>query len=149
MPIVTIRGQLGSGSREIGLEVARMIGGDYVDRQILQSIAQLVGRPPAEITGKEQIPTRLIPRIMEALSRALARSGTIESAYGFTWQEPLDDIKYLDALVSVIEDLALETNILIRGRGSQFILHDHPAALHVLVIAPLQDRIKRVMRNRR
>jgi cytidylate kinase len=33
----------------------------------------------------------------------------------------------------------------IQGRGSQFILKHHPAALHVLVVAPLADRVKRVM----
>ena len=34
---------------------------------------------------------------------------------------------------------------MIRGRGSQFILRDDPRALHVLVVAPLEVRLKRVM----
>jgi cytidylate kinase len=145
MPVVTIRGQLGSGAPDIGREVARIIQGDYVDREIIESIAQLVGHPKDQVAEKERISPRLVQRVMAALARALKRSGSIESAYSRTWQEPLDDTKYLDALESVIQALALEGNIVIRGRGSQFILHNNPSALHVLVIAPLRDRIKRVM----
>ena len=59
--------------------------------------------------------------------------------------EPLDDARYLDALKSVIQDITLEGNIVIHGRGSQFILRNNPSALHVLVVAPLPLRIKRVM----
>lgn len=145
MPIVTIRGQMGSGAPEIGREVARIIRGDYVDRQILENVARTIGRPLAEIEEKEHIPSRLIQRIVRALEKALERSGGIESAYSYTWQEPLDDTKYLDALKSVIQDLASEGNIVLLGRGSQFILHNNPSALHVLVTAPLPDRIRRVM----
>lgn len=145
MPIVTIRGQLGSGAPDIGKEVARILHGDYVDREILQSIAQLVGHPIDSVEEKEHTPARLVQRIIAVLTGALERSGSIESAYSRTWQEPLDDTKYLDALESVIQDLALEENIVIQGRGSQFILHNNPSALHVLVVAPLEERIKRVM----
>jgi cytidylate kinase len=35
----------------------------------------------------------------------------------------------------------------IRGRGSQFILKDYPETLHVLVVAPPEVRLKRVMED--
>lgn len=145
MPVVTIRGQLGSGASDIGRKVARIIKGDYIDREILESIAQLVGHPVERVAEKERVPTRLVQRITSVLTEAFERSGSIESAYSHTWQEPLDDTKYLDALESVIRNLALEENTVIQGRGSQFILHNNPSSLHVLVIAPLRERIKRVM----
>lgn len=145
MPVITIRGQTGSGSREIGREVARMIKCDYVDRQVLEHIALQVGLPVAQIEEKEQIPGRLVQRILSSLQGAVGKYGTDESAYSHTWREPLDDASYLYALESVIQDLALEANIIIVGRGSQFILRHHPSALHVLVIAPLSERVKRVV----
>ncbi len=145
MAIVTIRGQMGSGAPEIGREIARAISGEYVDRQILENVAQLLGRPARQIDEKENIPPRLTRRILAALQKSLERSGSTESAYSHTWQEPLDDAVYLDALESVIRDLALESNIVLVGRGSQFILRSYRSALHVLVVAPLVDRVKRVM----
>lgn len=144
MPVITIRGQMGSGASEIGKEVSRLLKADYVDREILESVAQLVGRPVAQIEEKEQIPVRLVRRILAVFERAEEKSGTAESAYRRTWEEPLENAKYLFALESVIQDLALEENIVLVGRGSQFILRNHPSALHVLVIAPLLKRIKEV-----
>lgn len=146
MTVVTIRGQLGSGVPEISKEVARILPGDYVDKEILESIAQLVGHPVDHVAERERAPIKLVQRIIAVLENALARSGSMESAYSRTWQEPLDDAKYLDALESVIQDLALEGNIVLHGRGSQFILRNNPSAFHVLVVAPLLERIKRVMK---
>jgi cytidylate kinase len=144
MPAVTIRGQLGSGVTEIGKEVARLLPGDYVDKEIIENIAQLVDHPVDKITDLENAPNRMVQRIKAVLEGAIARSGSIESAYSRAWREPLDNAKYLDALNSVIEDLALEGNIVIHGRGSQFILHHNPSAFHVLVVAPLPIRIQRI-----
>jgi cytidylate kinase len=45
----------------------------------------------------------------------------------------------------VIKGLAKGQSIVIRGRGSQFILKDYPDAFHVLVVAPLGLRVNRVM----
>jgi cytidylate kinase len=145
MPVITIRGQTGSGAREIGHQVARLIEGDYVDRQVIAEVAELLKRPEAQVEAKEQIPPQLLQRIMEPLRKALNRSGNIDSAYLRTWEEPLDDAKYLDALESVVQGLALEGNIVLVGRGSQFILHNNQSVLHVLVVAPLAERLNRVM----
>lgn len=145
MPVVTIRGQLGSGAPEIGKEVARLIKGDYVDREVMEEIARKVGLRAINIEEKEKVPGRLSQRILAFLEDALTRSGSIESSYLSTWQEPLDDARYLDALKSVIEGLALQDNVVLVGRGSQFILGDNSSVLHVLTIAPLKERIKRVM----
>jgi hypothetical protein len=100
MPVITIRGQMGSGAPDIGRQVARLIQGDCVDRQVIAEVADLLKRPEAQIEAKEQIPPQLLQRIVEPLRKALTRSGSIDSAYLRTWQEPLDDAKYLDALES-------------------------------------------------
>ena len=63
------------------------------------------------------------------------------------WQIPLNDTRYLQALESVVRELARSQSLVIRGRGSQFILKDYPGALHILVVAPFKVRMKRVMQN--
>lgn len=50
-------------------------------------------------------------------------------------------------LQSIVKELATSGSIVIRGRGSQFILKDYPGAFHVLVVAPLEMRVKRVMED--
>lgn len=142
---VTIRGMLGSGAPEIGKEVARLINGDYVDREIIQEIAMLVGLSSEQVAEKERVLPNLTRRIIDALTGSFDRTGSTESAFSRNWEQPLKDDMYLDALKSVIESLALEKTIVIQGRGSQFILRNNPSALHVLIIAPFRERIKRVM----
>jgi cytidylate kinase len=63
----------------------------------------------------------------------------------YPWEIPIDDKLYLKTLRVVIIELAKSQAIVIRGRGSQFILKDFPGAFHVLVVAPLDLRVKRVM----
>ncbi len=145
MPVITIRGLTGSGASEIGREVARLIDGDYVDRQVIAEVAELLKRPEEQIEAKEQIPPGLFDRIVGPLRKIISGSGKIDSAYMRTWEEPLDDAEYISALEAVIRDLALDQNIVIVGRGSQHILRNNKSVLHVLVIAPIEDRINRVM----
>jgi len=55
----------------------------------------------------------------------------------------MDD--YVRMVGMVIRDLAREGGVIIVGRGSQVLLKDHPAALHVQLIAPFWHRVKIVM----
>ena len=141
MAVVTIRGQLGSGAQEIGKLLADRLHIDYVDREIIAEVAARLQWPERDIVKKERPPSGLLERIAEALER----TGVHEGVYQPAWKVPLGDTHYLAGLHSVIRELAESQSIVIRGRGSQFILKDHPNAIHVLVMAPLTMRVERVM----
>jgi cytidylate kinase len=147
MAVVTIRGPLGSGAPEIGREIANRLKCDYVDREIIAGVAQRLHRPEDEVIGKEMPPGSVLGRIAKALEDSLAYSAGAEGAFLPTWEIPLQDTRYLPALESVVRELARTPSIVIRGRGSQFILRDHPAAFHFLVVAPLEMRVRRVMED--
>jgi len=146
MSIVTIRGQLGSGASEIGKLVADRLHIDYVDREIIAEISERLKWSKQGIAKKEMPPGSFRGRILEALSHTYPGAG-YTGAYAPTWEIPLGDTSYLAGLKSVIKELAASSSIVIRGRGSQFILKDYPGALHVLVVAPLEIRLKRVMES--
>jgi cytidylate kinase len=143
MPLVTIRGQLGSGAPEIGKKVADRLHVQYVDREIIADVAARLQRTKDGVAEKEMPPSNIGGRIMEALEI----SGAYQGAYLPTWDIPLDDRSYLEGLESVIKELARSQSIVIRGRGSQFILKDQPGVLHVLTVAPLDVRLKRIMES--
>ncbi len=144
MSVVTIRGQLGSGAPEIGRQIADRLHADYVDREIIAKVAARLQRQEQEVIEKEMPPSSVLGRIAEALGR----SGVgFEGAYLPIWQIPLDNTRYLEALESVVRELARSQSLVILGRGSQFILKDYPGVLHVLVVAPLEVRVKRVMQD--
>lgn len=149
MAIVTIRGHLGSGAPEIGRLIARKIQADYVDREIIAEMAARLERKEQDIVEKETPPGTLLGRIAEALSHsssAYPPEASIHTAvYLPVWDVPLDDTSYAQALETVIKELAQNQPIVIRGRGSQFILKDYPNTFHVMIVAPLENRVKYVM----
>jgi CMP/dCMP kinase len=148
MSIVTIRGQLGSGAPEIGKLIANKLNVDYVDREIIAQVAEKLRWPKQDIADKEMPPGSLLERIAGALGRSYAFSSAgMQGAYLPTWEIPLDDNQYLTGLESVIKELASSQSIVIRGRGSQFILKAYPNALHILIVAPLELRLKHVMES--
>jgi cytidylate kinase len=157
MPIVTIRGQFGSGAPDIGREVAERLHIDYIDREVIAKVAERLNERTQEVIAKEMPPSSLWGRIAHALGfdYGMAMGYPLESgfvssypgAYLPAWQMPLDDTRYLSGLESVIRGLAQSQLAVIRGRGSQFILKDHPGALHVLVVAPLDLRVQHVMQS--
>jgi hypothetical protein len=148
MSIATIRGQLGSGAPEIGKLVANKLYADYVDREIIAEVAGILHRHKRDIRAKEMPPGSLAGRVAEALGGHGYIFGVdYRGAYLPAWQIPLDDTRYLVGLESVIKELAASSSIVIRGRGSQFILKDYPGALHVLVVASPEIQLKRVMKN--
>jgi cytidylate kinase len=159
MSIVTIRGQLGSGAPEIGMLVAERLHIDYIDREIIAKVADILNEPKQNVIAKENPPSSLWNRISHALSFDSAPAGPFSNverkvlspfsgaSYLPVWQIPFDDDRYLSGLKSVIKELARNRPAVIVGRGSSFILRDHPGSIHVLVVAPPETRTKRIMQS--
>jgi len=147
MAVITIRGQLGSGAPQIGRLCAETLHLDYYDREIINRIAERLERPRQEVIAKEMLPLSWVKRIARFIEHDFLRSGY--STYTGPGQENpfLDDRRYIKGLKSVIRRLARTEAAVISGRGSQFFLKDYPGVLHVLVVAPLDLRIKRVMES--
>jgi hypothetical protein len=147
MPVVTIRGQLGSEAPDIGKLVADKLQTDYVDREIIAKVAELLNTKTRDVITKEMPPGSFLERIGEALGRGLIGDTDYERTYVRTGEISLDDARYLTGLKSIIKELAGSESVVICGRGSQFILKEYPRVLHVLIVAPLKMRLKRVMEN--
>jgi len=148
MPIVTIRGQLGSGAPEVGRQVADRLHADYVDRELIAEVATRLQREEQEVIAKEMPPTTLLGRIAEALGHNTAFGGeAFAGAYLPISELSLSDSRYFEALKSVVKELARSQSLVILGRGSQFILKDYPETLHVFLVAPIGIRVKRVMQD--
>jgi len=145
MPVVTIRGKAGSGAPEIGKILAEKLQVDYIDRKIIAEVASRLNLHEQEVIAKEMPPCTLRERIEEALQRGYATGVGVQGAYLRISQIPLDDNRYLETLSSLIKELAQNHSAVIYGRGSQFILRDHPHTINISIVAPLKIRIKRIM----
>ncbi len=77
----------------------------------------------------------------------LTRSYEEAALTPITRSDEIDDKRYIALIRTVIEEVAALHNVVIVGRGGQFILKDRPGALHVRLIAPMAARIERVLHH--
>jgi len=145
MTVITIRGQLGSGAPQIGKLCAEKLNLQYMDREIINKIADRLQRPRQQIIAKEILPITLKERIARLIKDDFAVSGSLSHSAPDDDIPPLDNARYMKGLKSVIRRLARTEAVVINGRGSQFFLKNHPDAIHVMTIAPIEVRVKRVM----
>lgn len=171
MPLVTINGQIGSGAREVGRVVARLLNADYIDRLILVEAGRRVGATVSALAEKESRPRGLMDRLVEVLQRALERSAAAgaggepflwpmwdalnaepypEAARGpITRAQEVDDLRFFQVIKEVIQDIARGGNAVIIGRAGNLILRGTPGALHVGLVAPMDTRVRVIMERER
>ena len=166
MAIITISGQYGSRGSEIAKETANLLGFDLIDRDLLATAAQRTGIDIERWNQKDMKVDTVKDRLSVILETFLSRSGAaylgdpylsgeplISRTYAQQSDEPkneeqrLDDTKFLEITKNIIEELASQPNLVIVGRGSSYILEDHPRVLHVLITAPEENRVIWAMQN--
>lgn len=124
MAILTVSREFGSGGREIAQAVAAQLNYAYIDREIIFSDLKATGSE-WEKWGKdldERCPT--------------------------VWEKYDWSFRGFSALVqSCILNYALKDRAVIMGRGGNFLLKDIRAAYRVKFIAPLENRIEKIMKR--
>ena len=137
MAVVTISRQFGSGGRTLGRLVSEQLAYDFVDEEIIQMVAK---KARVSTNWVESIEKEAGGRLLKYMSRIVPRSFidmVLDDQRGY-----IDEEIYVDLLNQIINRLADEGNVVIIGRGSQYILRDRDDAYHVLLVADEPDRIK-------
>jgi cytidylate kinase len=142
MPVITISRQHGSLGDEIGKEVANRLDLRLVDQDVITEVSRRLGVPAESVSERDEregSPVSELVRRMRLLYPAtLAPRSSPENP-------DLDEAAYLQVIREVIWEVARGNDAVIVGRGSAFILPRHPDIVHVLLIAPLDVRVERVM----
>ena len=122
MAILTISRQFGSGGREIGQAVAQELRYEYIDKSRIINDLRAIGQN-WEKWGEsldEHCPT--------------------------TWEKYDWSFRGFGALIqSAILKYAVTERVVIMGRGANFVLQGVPFAYRIHIIAPLEERIARIM----
>ncbi|MEW5912172.1 MAG: cytidylate kinase-like family protein [Thermodesulfobacteriota bacterium] len=142
MAILSISRQFGAGGKTLGGMVAEKLGYQFVDESLLQKVAEEANVSVRWVEGVER---EAGGRLMRFLS-TLVPSSFIDRHLGESGQD-FDERRYAAFLTKVIKELAQENNVIILGRGSQFILAEHPESVRVLLVAEYPDRIKFLQRR--
>ena len=142
MAVITISRQFGSGGKTLGKMIADRMGYTFADSDILQEIAKEANVSPAWVESFEKEAGTKLSRIISSMVSQRWLDRILKDERGY-----LDEQIYLDYLVLIIAKMADEGDVVILGRGSQYILDEHPEAFHILLIDEIDNRIKFMMEH--
>ena len=137
MAVITISRQFGAGGITLGKMVSEKFGYTFADTEIIKMVAEMANVSTHFV---ETIEKEAGGKISKVISRLISKSlidKVLKDERGY-----IDEEIYLDYLVLIISKMADEGEIVILGRGSQYILNDHPDAYHILLIDEYENRVK-------
>ena len=135
MRIISVSRQFGSGGRELGRHLAEVLGWDYYDKEIVETLATEHGMEPDHV------------------KRALSNHGwhnvqlTYKNSFAHLGFDHGDRTKLLVREREVIQEIAsMGNDFVIVGRDADVILSDyHP--FRIYVCADMQARLNRCMEH--
>ncbi len=138
MGIITISRQFGAGGRTLGTRLASQLDYSLADEYVIEMVAQ-----------KANVSSELVKMLEKDAGGTLERYISGLKVVRRRYIDPLidkrsyiDGHRYVKLLQEIVFKLAEGDNVIILGRGGQYILRDHPRALHIMLIAQEEDRIR-------
>ena len=140
MAVITISRQYASGGAKIARMVADRLGWTLIDGEFVDRVAERVGLPPEEIAIREE----RVPSLLERLGKTLAVSSpeAFLTAADYTADDPQPTEEIVQMTNAVIKEAAEHGDVVLVGRGAQAYLASRDDAVHVRIVAPMEDRIR-------
>jgi cytidylate kinase len=144
--VITINRELGSGGRSVGKKLAERLGVKFFDKAVIKALK-----------AKYHLSTEEIEKLKgqkegwwAEFQRKVVPFADINAPYSSSMGDEPDIItteEVFKAETEIIKGIAEEESCIITGRSAFFVLKDHPNHLSVLIQAPMEQRIQRVMKR--
>lgn len=137
MSVITISRQYGAGGKTMGDMIAKKLGYEFLDNNLLQMVATKAKVSAGWVEDIEKEAGGKLQKFITGLISKNTINRILDDNKGY-----MDEEIYADTLNQVINKVADEGNTVILGRGSQYILKDRKDAYHILMIAEKKDRVR-------
>ena len=145
--VITINRELGSGGRTVGSILAKKLGVPFYDKALIRALEEKYNLSVEEIErmkGKSHTWWDDFERIV---SVGHGLSFDIDMGKAKEESEKLTTEKIFQAEKEILEGIADAHSCVITGRLAFFVLKNHPNHLRILIQAPMEYRVERVMRK--
>ena len=144
--VITINRELGSGGRTVGEKLAEKLGVSFYDKALIKALKEKYHLTVEEIErlkGQKNNWWSEFGRIV-AVGSGLARAPYYQTTMG---EEPelLTTEEMYQTEKEILKAIAEEESCVLAGRTAFYIMKDQPNRLSVLIQAPMENRIQRVM----
>jgi cytidylate kinase len=137
MAVITISRQYGAGGKTLGKMIADELGYEFADSEIITRVAEMANVSTHWVEMVENEAGGKLSRFISKMVSKPLVDRILKDERGY-----IDENTYLDYLVLIIAQIADEGDVVILGRGSQYILDDHPDACHILMINEFENRVR-------
>jgi len=137
MAVITISRQFGAGGKTLGMMIAEKLNYRSLDDQIIQAIAKHAKVSKNTVISMERTAGGTLSRMISSLLSRNYMDRLTGEGRGY-----MDEEIYVQTLNDVMTTLAAEDNVILTGRGGQYILENFDGAYHLLLVANKPDRIK-------
>ena len=142
MAVITISRQFGAGGITLGKMVAEKFGYTFADTEIIKMVAEMANVSTHFVeTVEKEAGGKFSKFISKTVSKPLV-GRILKDERGY-----IDEEIYLDYLVLIIAQMGDDGDVVILGRGSQYILNDLPNAFHILLIDTFENRVRFMEKN--
>ncbi len=133
---VTVARQYGSGGREIGEAVAKLLACQSYDRELITMSAQKGDMNEDALARADEVAAG-------SLLYTLAMGSNTYGMHAPVYHLPINDkLFYLQS--DIIKERALAGDSVFIGRCADYVLREHPRVLRVFIYAPEEFRIERI-----
>jgi cytidylate kinase len=137
MAVITISRQFGAGGRALGEMIAKKLEYQFIDDLIIQELAEKANISTDFVKSMERTAGGTISKFTSGMLSRNYIERLVGEDKGY-----MDEHIYVELLHEVILEFAKMGNVVLIGRGGQYILHEFDNAYHILLVADLKSRIK-------
>jgi cytidylate kinase len=142
MAVITISRHTGAGGITLGHRISMKLGYRYVDEVMIKDIAEKIGVTREAVRSFEKDGATKLMRFLDKVVKTDFVRRESANRYG-----TVDEKEYVHIVKAIIKELHVQKNIVIVGRGGQFILKDLPDVWRILLVDELENRIRFMMEN--
>lgn len=140
--IITVSREFGSGGSDIAGRLGELLGWRVVDREVIQEVATRLRVPEAAVDAVDEQVASLVERVGRHLADAFPEMLLPPPPL------PVADAETVMATAeAVLRQAAAEGPAVLVGYAAQCIFADRADALHLRVYAPLEHRVREIVRR--
>jgi cytidylate kinase len=141
--VVSLGRESGAGAGQLARQLGAELGWPVFDEEIPRAAARRLGIPDDSLDEWDEH----APRFLESIGHALLLGSPdvmVDPAYAR--RPAARDVA--DATREVLLERAAEPPVILVGHGAQVLLENRPRTLHVRLVAPIGERVRRIVARR-
>ena len=147
--VITINRELGSGGRTVGRKLAEKLGVEFCDKLVIKGLQKEYHLSVEEIERQKGESSSWWSEVKRALNVAPGMVGSVGYAEAMNNEGmyPPTTKEMFQTETRMLQDIAEQESLVVAGRSGFYVFANHPNHLSVLIQAPMEHRIERIMKK--